>query len=159
MGSLPRLLIAGMVGLALAGAEVSVAFAAEGAKAEKPKADAKKGEGGKDAKPLVQGVPGGPLFYDLPDILVNLETDGPKPVYLKVRVALQIARETDAPVIQAFMPRILDNLTLYLRELRPESLKNPKNLDRLRQELLLRIGQEVKPIKVGDILFREFLIQ
>lgn len=143
------------------------AFAAE--KAEKSeKADAKggKAEGGKDAKggeekkgPAVQGSPGGPLFMDLPDILVNLDTGNQKPAYLKVHVALQVAKESDAPLIQGFMPRILDDLTLYLREMRPDTLKDPKTLERLRQELLKRVGQEIKPVKVSDILFREFLIQ
>lgn len=124
------------------------------------KKDAKKGEGGEGkGGTLVEGQPGGPWFYPLPDILVNIDAGGPRPVYLKVKVALQIAKAEDGANLEAFKPRILDDLLLYLRELRLENLKNPKVIDRLRQELLMRIKLAVKPIKVNDILFREFLVQ
>jgi flagellar protein FliL len=137
-------------------------FAILGAAAAGASEAAKKEDGGKKGGKetvLVQGPPGGPLFYDLPDILVNIDTGGQKPVYLKVKVALQVTRVEDGPNLEAFKPRVLDDLLLYLRELRLENLKNPRVIDRLRQELLMRIKLAVKPIKVNDVLFREFLVQ
>lgn len=147
-----------MVVLGAALTFATAALAAEEKKDEKK--DAKKGEGeGGKGPPLVEGQEGGPWFYPLPDILVNIDAGAPRPVYLKVKVALQIAKAEDGPNLEAFKPRILDDLILYLRELRLENLKNPKVIDRLRQELLVRIKAAVKPIKVNDVLFREFLVQ
>jgi len=122
------------------------------------KKDEKKGEGGTPGA-VVTGAPGGPMFYDLPDIMVNIDSEGRAPAFLKTKIALQVARAEDANVIQGYLPRILDEAQLYLREIRLSTLKNPKTLERLRLEMLARARRVVRPIKVNDLLFREFLVQ
>jgi len=122
------------------------------------KKEEKKGEGGVPGA-VVTGAPGGPMFYDLPDIMVNIDSEGRAPAFLKTKIALQVARAEDANVIQGFLPRILDEAQLYLREIRLSTLKNPKTLERLRLEMLARARRVVRPIKVNDLLFREFLVQ
>jgi len=124
------------------------------------KKDDKKGEGEKGGHTaLVTGAPGGPMFYDLPDIMVNIDSEGRAPAFLKTKIALQVARAEDADVIQGFLPRIMDEAQMYLREIRISALKNPKTLERLRLEMLARARRVVRPIKVNDLLFREFLVQ
>lgn len=102
---------------------------------------------------------GTPVFYDMPDMLVNLNSAGRRPAFLKIRISIQVAAPTDIPVIEQVLPRIVDNFQVYLRELRLEDLKGSAGMYRLRQELLMRITAAAHPVKVRDVLFREMLVQ
>jgi flagellar FliL protein len=106
---------------------------------------------GEMAKPAV--------FYDLPELLVNLNTGGRKSSYLKMRVSLEVAGQEDVKRLEDVMPRIIDNFQVYLRELRVEDLKGSAGMYRLREELLTRVNAAVAPAKVNDVLFKEMLVQ
>ncbi len=49
------------------------------------------------------------VFFDLPEILVNLNTGGRKSTFLKIRVSLELEYAEDVARIEAVMPRIIDN--------------------------------------------------
>jgi flagellar FliL protein len=55
------------------------------------------------------------VFYDLPEILVNLNSAGRKQNFLKIRVSLELESPLDQPKVDAVMPRIIDNFQVYLR--------------------------------------------
>ena len=112
-------------------------------------------EGGQD--PAL--VSGNAVFYDLQEMLVNINTGGRKPVYLKIRVSLELSAAGDIPLVEGMMPRIIDNFQVYLRELRVEDLKGSAGMYRLREELLKRVNVAVAPAKVNDVLFKEMLVQ
>lgn len=99
------------------------------------------------------------VYFDLPDLLVNLNTTGRKPSFLKLSVSLELERAEDLPRLQAVMPRIIDNFQVYLRELRVEDLRGSGGIYRLREELLARVNTAAAPIKVVDVLFKEMLVQ
>jgi flagellar protein FliL len=99
------------------------------------------------------------VFFDLPDLLVNLNTTGRKASFLKLSVSLELERADDLARLQAVMPRIIDNFQVYLRELRVEDLRGSSGIYRLREELLTRVNTAVAPIKVHDVLFKEMLVQ
>ena len=99
------------------------------------------------------------VFYDLPEILVNLNTGGRKSTFLKIRVSLELENAEDVARIEAVMPRIIDNFQVYLRELRVEDLKGSAGMYRLREELLTRVTLAAAPSKVSDVLFKEMLVQ
>lgn len=99
------------------------------------------------------------VFMDLPEMLVNLQSNGRKQSYLKIRVALELDNPADPPRIEAVMPRIVDAFQVYLRELRVEDLQGAAGMHLLREELLTRVNAAVKPVKVDDVLFREMLVQ
>ncbi len=104
--------------------------------------------------------PAGPgFFYDLPDILVNLNTGNRRQNFLKIRVSLELENESDVATIERLMPRIIDNFQVYLRELRLEDLRGSAGLYRLREELLRRVSTAAAPAVVRDVLFREMLVQ
>ena len=109
---------------------------------------------GKDGKPAPAA-----FFYDLPEILVNLNSNGRKQNFLKIRVSLELESPLDTPKVESVMPRIIDNFQVYLRELRIEDLQGSAGLLRLREELLTRVNSSVKPAKVNDVLFKEMLVQ
>lgn len=99
------------------------------------------------------------IFYDLPELLVNLNTTGRKSSFLKIRISLELRNPDDVPTIESRMPRIIDKFQVYLRELRIDDLKGSAGMYRLREELLMRVAAAVAPAKVSDVLFKEMLIQ
>jgi flagellar protein FliL len=99
------------------------------------------------------------VFFDLPDLLVNLNTNGRKASFLKLSVSLELERADDLARLQAVMPRIIDNFQVYLRELRVEDLRGSSGIYRLREELLTRVNTAVAPVRVRDVLFKEMLVQ
>jgi len=118
------------------------------------------GEGeGEGAEEGEGGVPMAAVFYDLPELLVNLNTGGRKSSFLKIRVSLELQKQEDVASMEAVMPRIIDNFQVYLRELRIEDLKGSVGVYRLKEELLTRVNAAVAPAKVNDVLFKEMLVQ
>lgn len=99
------------------------------------------------------------VFFDLPDLLVNLNSTGRKASFLKISVSLDLEDQADTARIQAVMPRIIDNFQVYLRELRVEDLRGSGGIYRLREELLARVNAAASPVKVKDVLFKEMLVQ
>jgi flagellar FliL protein len=127
----------------------------------KPDAHGKKPDAhGAEAKPDAHGAPGaGGLFFNVPDMVVNLNSTGRRPSFLKISISVEVGRPEDLPEIEKVMPRIVDNFQVYLRELRLEDLRGSAGVYRLREELLLRVGVAAQPVQVKDVLFREMLIQ
>ena len=100
-----------------------------------------------------------PVFYDLPEMLVNLDTEGIRQHFLKIQVSLELKSPLDASLIDEMMPRIIDNFQIYLRELRVEDLNGSAALVRLREDLLTRVNDTIKPVQVNDLLFKDILVQ
>ncbi len=92
-------------------------------------------------------------------MLVNLNTSGRRAGYLKISVSLEVASEEDFARLDAILPRIVDDFQVYLRELRIEDLHGSAGLQRLREELFMRVSNAAAPTEVRDVLFREMLIQ
>jgi flagellar FliL protein len=123
------------------------------------KPDAKADAHGAPAKDG-HGAPGaGGVFFNVPDMVVNLNSTGRRPSFLKISISVEVGRQEDVPEIEKVMPRIVDNFQVYLRELRLEDLRGSAGIYRLREELLLRVGVAAQPVQVKDVLFREMLIQ
>jgi flagellar FliL protein len=122
-----------------------------GKKADQTAEDEKEKEKKKPPKPMV--------FYNLPDLLVNLSGQGRRSNFLKLAVSLELEDAGDITKIEAVLPRVIDAFQSYLRELRPEDLRGSAGLYRVREELLARVNTSVQPAKVSDVLFKEMLIQ
>jgi flagellar FliL protein len=113
------------------------------------------GDGGGNA-PL---PPGQVVFFDLDEIIVNLNSSGRRQNLLKIKVSLELASADDLAKIQQVMPRVIDNFQTYLRELRIDDLRGSAGVYRLREELLTRVNIAVQPAKVNSVLFKEMLVQ
>lgn len=118
---------------------------------------------GRRAPPVEQAAPQPQVpriaFMDLPDMTVNLAGTQTRPQYLRLKVALEIADPALAQQIQPMMPRILDTMQVFLREMRTADLEGSAAVHRLREELTRRINLVVQPARVEAVLFREFLVQ
>lgn len=133
---------------------------AEGAPADahaKPAADAHGAPAAADAAAGAGGV--GAVFYEMPEMLVNINTAGRTRNFLKIKVSLELASEQDIARIDNVLPRIVDNFQVYLRELRLEDLQGAAGMYRLREELLNRVNAAVRPSQVKDVLFKDMIVQ
>ena len=61
--------------------------------------------------------------------------------------------------MESVLPRVVDKFQVYLRELRIEDLSGSAGMQRLREELLLRVNSAVRRGTVKDVLFKEMLVQ
>lgn len=128
--------------------------AEEGAPAEgdheAPPAKAAEGEGGAASQAVM---------YELPEMLVNINTAGRTKNFLKIKVSLELTNAEDINRIENVKPRIVDNFQVYLRELRLEDLQGAAGVYRLREELLNRVNVAARPAVVKDVLFQEMIVQ
>lgn len=100
------------------------------------------------------------VFLDLPEIIVNLNSmAGRRTNFLKISISLEVESAAEVVKLQALMPRIVDGFQVYLRELRVDDLRGSAGMYRLREDLLRRINEAARPVKISDVLFKEMLIQ
>lgn len=106
-----------------------------------------------------ESLPKKKLYFDLPEMVVNLSSPDKRVQYLKLKVALEARDAATINTLTPVMPRILDAFQLYLRELRASDLEGSAGIFRLKEELLRRINLEVHPHQVDRVLFKEIIVQ
>ncbi len=99
------------------------------------------------------------IYYDLPELLVNLNSGGTRNVFLRLKVSLEIEDADAIERLDLVLPRIIDNFQVYLRELRLDDLNGSAGLFRLKEELLVRVNVAATPVRINDVLFREMIVQ
>lgn len=115
------------------------------------------GEGGEAELQAYQPVD--VIFYDLPEMIVNLVSGSKKPAYLKIHLALELDESADLVTLERLMPRVIDHFQVFLRELRVDDLNGSAGIYRIKEELLRRVSVAVYPVEIRDVLFKEMLIQ
>jgi flagellar FliL protein len=98
-------------------------------------------------------------FSDVPDMLVNIQSNDGTPAYLKLSVSLEMDNDLAKAGMQALMPRLVDQFQSYLRELRLDDLKGSEGVLRLKEELLRRADAAAAPYKVRDVLLKQMIVQ
>jgi flagellar FliL protein len=109
-----------------------------------------------DAPPL---TPPQVAFSDVPDILVNIQSNDGTPAYLKLSLSLEMDNDLEKTGMTALMPRLVDQFQSYLRELRIDDLKGSEGVLRLKEELLRRVNTAAAPYKVRDVLLKQMIVQ
>lgn len=99
------------------------------------------------------------VYYDLPEILVNINTNGGKESFLKLAMSLELKDADATRQVESAMPRVIDSIQVFLRELRIDDLNGSAGILRLREELIKRISASAAPVEVRDVLFKEIIIQ
>ncbi len=115
-------------------------------------------ENGGQESELAEAEPKELLFLELEPMLVNLDTAGGKPKYLKLTISLEVDQQDSLDELTTKMPRIIDQFQTYLRQLRIEDLNGSAGMFRLKEELLIKVNDAVYPTRVNDVLFKEMLI-
>jgi flagellar FliL protein len=103
--------------------------------------------------------PADAVFFDIPDIIVNIQTADSTPAFLKLSVSLELEKIDAKASVEPVLPRIVDQFQTYLRELRVEDLRGSAGVMRLKEELLRRVNLAVAPTPVRDVLLKEMIVQ
>lgn len=98
-------------------------------------------------------------FFDVPDIVVNIQTADSTPAYLKLSVSLELDSVEAKIAIEPVMPRVVDQFQTYLRELRVDDVRGSMGVMRLKEELLRRVNLAAAPTPVRDVLLKEMIVQ
>lgn len=98
-------------------------------------------------------------YFDLPDILVNIQGADGSSAYLKMSLSLELPSAEEKAAIENLQPRITDQLQGYLRELRTDDLKGSAGVLRVKEEMLRRVEVAASPYHVRDVLLKEMVIQ
>lgn len=104
-------------------------------------------------------APSPKVYYNLPEMVVNLSSQDKRAQYLKLKVSLEAPNQMVLDALNPIMPRVLDMFQLYLRELRSNDLEGSAGIYRLKEELLRRINLEIHPHKISRVLFNEIIAQ
>lgn len=154
------IIIAIVVALLLAVAGVLLSGVLGGKEKEKEDAETTQeqpaeGAEGAAGQPVVQK----PVYYELPEFLVNLTSTSNRTSFLKMSVTLELRDKEAVAIIEANKPRVMDAFNTYLREVRPQDLSGSAGIFRLRGELMMRINRTIEEGLVKDVLFSEIIIQ
>ena len=101
----------------------------------------------------------GQFYYKFEDMTVNLVSGEKKSRFFKLSLTVAVTQEADISVMESLSPRVMDNVTQYLRELKPEELAGSANFHRMHDNVLLRVRTAVAPIIVTDALITMALVQ
>jgi flagellar FliL protein len=130
-----------------------------GDKAKHEEAATKEEGKGKEGKEGQAAGPAKPVYYELPQFLVNLNSNTGHVSFLKMGVTLELRDAEAVPIMDANKPRVMDTFNTYLRELRPSDIQGSAGIYRLRDELLKRLNGTIEEGLVKDILFSEIIVQ
>jgi flagellar FliL protein len=100
-----------------------------------------------------------PLFYDLPDITVNLAGSPGRPLYMRVKVVIEVPDPPTLEALKPALPRVIDSLQVHMREMRQTDLEGSAGIYRLREELTRRVNVAIAPARINAVLFKEIVVQ
>ncbi len=102
-------------------------------------------------------------YYPMPEFLVDLQTDDDgRTAYLRLKVSIRLnsAALNDAvEQIDTAKPVVVERLTLFLRELRPEDFDGSQNMIRIKSEMLRRVNLALAPHDARDVVIEDLIIQ
>jgi flagellar FliL protein len=99
------------------------------------------------------------VFVALPEMLVNITGPDGRPAYLKLKLTLEAPDDATVAAITDHVPRVTDQFTGFLRELRTDDLSGSAGAYRLRLELLRRVNLVIAPTQINAVLIEEMLVQ
>ncbi|WP_436637296.1 flagellar basal body-associated FliL family protein [Microbaculum sp. FT89] len=100
-----------------------------------------------------------PVFYELPEMTVNLSSVDQRPQFLRVQIALEMKDRETKEAVEQVLPRVLDAFQVYLRELRSTDLQGSAGIYRLKEELVRRVNLAVHPAEIDNVVFKEIIVQ
>jgi len=102
-------------------------------------------------------------YFVLPDFLVDLSPDeNGRTAYLKIKAAIALDHEQakdSAVSIEAALPQVVERLTFFLRELRPEDFHGSAGMARVKREMARRVNLVIAPVVASDVVIEELVIQ
>ena len=141
------LIIAGAAALILVGGGVALVFTGA--------LDSLIGGGQKRA---TMELPGPPLQYEFPALLVDLKTGRCRSPFIKLR-AVALVSEPDMARLAEVETQVVDAFQAFLRDHERQDLVGKAGTDKLRQGFLSILNTALEPAQARNVLFREILLQ
>ncbi len=110
------------------------------------------------AEPEAPPPPLPAIYYDLPEIMVDLKSTGRRTRYIKVKVIAEISK-TFEPRIGELKIKIKDKFQAWLRQQTREGLTGTEGTEMMRAGLLVILNEILAPDYAEAILFKEILLQ
>ncbi|MEM8772968.1 MAG: flagellar basal body-associated FliL family protein [Pseudomonadota bacterium] len=102
-------------------------------------------------------------FYALPEFLVDLSIDADgRTKYLRLTASIQLETENVGAAIahiDAQKLALVERLTFFLRELRPEDFDETEDMNRLKKEMVRRVNLVLSPYGARDVVIEDMIIQ
>lgn len=97
-------------------------------------------------------------MFDLEQFVVNL-SDPKGKRYLKVKITIELESVEVVERVTKVMPKLRDVVIIMLTSLTFEEVMTPEGKIQIRDELLERFNQTLRPDRVKNIYFTEFVVQ
>jgi flagellar basal body-associated protein FliL len=97
------------------------------------------------------------IFYDLPELLLDIRAPGSSRALLKLRLTVELETERDISLVQRASPHILDAFITTLRSMPLDDLEG-RGLQRMQRELLEIVRTRSAPAKIRGVLFKEMMV-
>lgn len=102
-------------------------------------------------------------YYPLPEFLVDLRPDRDgRTAYLRLRASIRLNTENlndSVATVDALKPALVERLTFFLRELRPDDFDESEDMIRLKNEMLRRVNLVLGPQDADDVIIEDLIIQ
>ncbi|HFQ80962.1 MAG TPA: flagellar basal body-associated FliL family protein [Desulfobacterales bacterium] len=98
------------------------------------------------------------VMVPLDPFVVNLSDPSGKR-YLKLEITLELGDNTTADKLKPYTPKIRDMVIMFLTSLTFDEVMTPEGKIRIRDELLARFNMILRPNKIKNIYFTNFVIQ
>ncbi|MFQ5619063.1 MAG: flagellar basal body-associated FliL family protein [Rhodospirillales bacterium] len=103
-------------------------------------------------------LPGPPVLYEFPALLVDLKTGRCRSPFIKLR-AVALVSEPDMDRLTEVEAQVLDAFQGFLRDHERQDLVGKAGTDKLRQGFLSILNTALAPAQAQNVLFREILLQ
>jgi len=102
-------------------------------------------------------------YFTLPEFLVDLSPDrSGRTAYLKMKAVIAIDGDEAhdmAALLDAHQPLVVERLTFFLRELRPEDFQGSEAMARITGEMARRVNLVISPGRVRGVVIEDLVIQ
>jgi flagellar FliL protein len=93
-------------------------------------------------------------YYDVPLIIVSLDTGGHGNRMLQLAISLLMVNREDASRMHSFLPILVDAVQVYIRTLPISETASVSKLSSHRDEMLARINAAIAPIQAEELNLR-----
>lgn len=99
------------------------------------------------------------IYHELPELMVDLKTGRCRAPYLKLKVQVAVSTPQDIAVLEEAQPYIIDKLKMHLRSLERQDLVGIEGAEKLRFDIITILNRTARPVKIRNVLFKDFLLQ
>jgi flagellar FliL protein len=105
-------------------------------------------------------VSGPPVYYDVPEMRVDLKSDGRRARFITILVTVELPNAETKTYLDAVKPRVMSGFQTFLREQSAEDLVGKAGTDKIHAAFMNVTNSALAPDhRARDILFRSILVQ